>query len=104
VAQAATGRGERTSVGWPAEGGEAVGTGRRGGERREARWRVKDQRELVDRGRRGGGRSGSADERGVWSKEKERFGNLINVAGIFFCKLNASSCGAARLQSNGHCF
>jgi hypothetical protein len=104
VAQAATSGGERTSVGWPTKGGEAVGTGRRGGERREARWRVKDQRELVGRGRRGGGRSGSADERGVWSKEKERFGNLINVAGIFFCKLNASSCGAARLQSNGHCF
>jgi hypothetical protein len=45
---------------------------------------VKDQREPVGRGRRGVGRSGSAGERGIWSPEKERFGNLINDAGIFF--------------------
>jgi hypothetical protein len=71
-------------VGRPAEGGEVVGAGRRGGGHREARRRVKDQREPVGRGRRGVGRSGSAGERGIWSPEKERFGNLINGAGIFF--------------------
>jgi hypothetical protein len=61
-----------------------VGTGMRGGGRREARRRAKDQREPVGRGRRGIGHSGSVGERGVWSQEKERFGNLINGAGIFF--------------------